>query len=404
MRKSRKFIIILCILSLILSIVGCDNNKQQEELKNNCRRILINSFESTQDMDTSLVKGVLGKVSINKEPQFIKEGQGSAKVTVIHDPYVENTPVLFQSFNLIKKQVDLTDFANIGNVVMYVYNNQNTTQQITLQLCFTKGEGERINYDLKPQSWTKVVLNVEREYIPAVQEMNKKEKLCVDGLNIIFNRLHNSDAIYYIDDITLLTTEKSYQKVQMVLDENEICSFDKSWQAKTLILENSNFPIITPSVKLERKITSTNGGNSLKVYCPGGIGSSAQTFRWPGVALNTEMLKLVKWKEYNDSARICFDVFVPEEDGLDILYFSLYAGYDDEKGELLHSTRFFNAEGIRLIPGVWTHVSYSVSQINASPEATKDYNFANTKYVVFRWDEFVGSEKVVYIDNIHMEI
>jgi hypothetical protein len=64
--------------------------------------------------------------------------------------------------------------------------------------------------------------------------------------------------------------------------------------------------------------------------------------------------------------------------------------------------RYYVSDEIHLIPGKWQTFSVSVKEMNEQLKH-KDYNFATTTSIVFRWTEYTTSSRVVYFDNVRME-
>lgn len=373
--------------------------------------IKINSYESTKDLDTVLISGVLGTVTINNDGKFIKSGKGSAKITVIHDPYMTGNPLFYQSFYQQDSELDYIDFENINLVTLYIYNAQNAKRKVSVQLTYGGKTSEFLYYNLEPQKWTEIRYPVEREYIPLKADLNdtggKKGARAVKGLNISFFRDGEADNVFYVDDIVLHKTTASYQPYEMELEENEICSFDKDWQVKTVRTSgsDSNHNLRAPTVISEDEIVFGGKGKSMKVTAYAGSYNHLQepenNQRYPGIALNPDMLKLVDFANYPPEARLCFDIYNPAENGIDVIFLGLYAVYNEVMDT--HGDKFFNSWEINLPKGKWSEISYSVKNINASKTANQSKNFFKTAYIQITYGEFTGSDKVFYVDNFRME-
>lgn len=379
----KKFLMIILSCCILFSSVAC--GKSEEPTPKNSGINLVNSFETSADYDLLRLFGVLGKVEINKDKTFVKEGEASAKVTVTANPYKDGAPSIYQALNVIKKGEDYRNFSNVAAITLDVYNASETTLRIALQLSYKTGNGTRKSFSL-PKGWTTIKLDVKREYIPQYTDENNVTAPFVEGLKIIFDRLEE-DMVYYIDNLRIFTTEKSFTPITMSLKENEICSFDSEWQVE-LLEPSARLESLLPSYMQEQDITSTGTGSSIRIEAPAGSGEES----WPGIGLNTEMLKLVPWGEYSDTARLCFDVYAPIENGVDILWLSAYT----------EGARYYVSDVITVHPGRWTTFSVSVAEMNSQISSDR-YNFANTTSLVFRWLESTGLPKVVYLDNFRME-
>lgn len=386
----KKFITFLLAFCTVFGLSGCDlfSGDQTEKKKD---IVLVNGFEDVSEMDTLTNYGVLGKITLNKDSSFVKSGEGSAKVVVTADPYKVASPYIIQNFNLMKRDETYNDFSDVAFVTMQVFNPQSETLRIGVQLAYTYTNGMREYYDLAPNSWTQVKLNVVREYIPKLASMN--DMLYVEGLRITFDR-PDVDTTFYLDDLYLYKTETEYTDVVMSLKKHEICSFDSGWQVAMAVLEKGTFDLLMPTVSIESEIRSTNTGASMKIIAPAGVADYTTTLRWPGVALNEEMLKLVDWASYPDTAKLCFDVYAPLENGVDEVWLSAYSD----------SRRYYSGPAEKVIPGKWTTISYTVGEMNATYEYTEEHNFAHTTYLVVRWGEHPGEDRTLYLDNFRMEM
>ena len=388
----KKIVTFLLVLSSVFGLSSCEiiNNPSEDQNKEK-DIVLINGFEDVSEMDTLTNYGVLGKVSLNKDNAYVKSGEGSAKVVVTSNPYKVASPYLVQNFNLVKRDENYTDFSNVAFVTMEVYNPQSEPLRVGLQLAYTQTNGMREYYELAPNAWTQVKLNVVREYIPKLASMNNM--LYVSGLRVTFDR-PQEDTTFYLDDVRLYKTKTEYKDVVMSLKKNEICSFDSGWQVALSVLERGTFDLLMPTVSVESEITSNGSGSSMRIVASAGVADYTTTLRWPGVALNEEMLKLVDWASYPDTAKLCFDVYAPLENGVDEVWLSAYTD----------GHRYYSGPAEKVIPGRWTTISYTVGEMNATYEYTEDHNFAHTTYLVVRWGEHPGKDRILYLDNFRMEM
>ena len=70
-------------------------------------------------------------------------------------------------------------------------------------------------------------------------------------------------------------------------------------------------------------VTSTGTGCAIRLEAPG---STQNLESWPGFFLNREMTALVPWGDYPADARFCFDVYAPQEGGMDTIWLSMFSG------------------------------------------------------------------------------
>lgn len=386
----KKILTFLLSAFFVFGLTACGEKEEQTKTTDNSV-VLINGFEGTSEMDTLTNYGVLGKVEHNKEKAFVKSGNGSAKVTVTSDPYKAAAPYLLQSLDLQKRNENYTDFSNVAFITMQVYNPQSETLKVGVQLAYLQTSSMQQHYELAPKAWTEVKYKVTREYIPKLASLNNAPY--VSGIRLNFTR-PDTDTVFYVDDVYLYKTETDYEDVVMRLGKNEICSFDLGWQTALAKLEKNGLDILMPSVTMETEMTATGSGASMKVVAPAGLVDYKVSERWPGVGLNEDMLKLVDWASYPDTAKFCFDVYAPVTDGVDEIWVSMYAD----------GVRYFSGPAERVAPGRWSTISYTVKEINSTWEYTEERNFATTNYIAVRWGEHPGNDRVLYLDNFRMEM
>jgi hypothetical protein len=324
-------------------------------------------------------------VEKNVDENYVSSGEASAKVTVESDPYKPGAPYIEQAFELKKSGQDLRNFSSVAAISVDVYNGTGAPARVGLQLAYKYSNGTRKNFDLKT-GWNTVKLTVKREYIPQYTNTDDVTAPFVEGLKILFDRAEE-DSVYYLDNLKLYKTEKSYSPITMRLKENEICSFDSEWQVE--LLEPEGRSDLLPSYMRVSDITSTGSGSAIRVEAPG---SSSNLGSWPGFFLSRDMTALVPWAEYPDDARLCFDVYAPTENPMDTVWFSMYSG----------GTRYFVTDELAVVAGKWVTFSFSVAEMNAQMNSHR-YNVASTTGLVIRWEEKVVGTRIVYFDNFRME-
>lgn len=382
MKKTTAIVLSACSLFLLSAC----NKKTEAPVPVDTGIYRINDFETNAEFNLMRLFGVLGKVEKNTQSEYITTGTASAKVTVESNPYKAGAPYIEQTFELEKSGLDLRDFSDVASLSMDVYNATGAPSRVGLQLAYKSSNGTRKNFELKT-GWNTVRLNVKREYIPQYTNTDNVTAPFVEGIKILFDR-GQEDSVYYIDNLQLYKTEKSYTPITMSLKENEICSFDSDWQVE--LLEPEGRPELLASYMRVSDVTASGSGSSVRVEAPG---SSSDLGSWPGIFLNREMTALVPWAEYPEDARLCFDVYAPTESAMDSVWMTMYSG----------GTRYFISEELAVVPGKWVTFSFSVKEMNNGLYASEKHNVATTTGIVIRWMEKTGSPRVVYFDNFRME-
>ena len=374
----------LAACSLFL-FASCSSNETKEPTVIDTGIYTVNDFETNAEFNLIRLFGVLGKVEQNTDKQYVKSGESSAKVTVEAEPYKTGAPYILQTFELEKAGKDYRNFSKVASLSLDVYNGTGAAARVGLQLAYKYSNGTRKNFDLQ-EGWNTIRFNVKREYIPEYKNTDNITAPFVEGLKIMFDRAE-TDAVYYVDNLKLYKTEKSYSPITMSLKENEVCSFDSEWQVE--LLEPEGRQELLPSYMRVSDVTATGTGSALRLETPS---CSTDLQSWPGFYLNKEMTALVPWGEYPETAKFCFDVYAPTENPMDRVWLSMYSG----------GVRYFVTDELAVAAGKWVTYSFSVKEMNTQMNSER-YNVASTTGITIRWEEKVVGVRVVYFDNFRIE-
>jgi hypothetical protein len=382
MKKLFAILVSACTLFSTAVYSGCGAQEETQEKG----YAMLNDFESNDEFDLLRLFGVLGKVEKNTQAEYITSGKASAKLTVVSNPYKQQAPYMEQAFELVKKGEDYRNFTDVAAISFDVYNASQQPLSIGLQLTYEESNGMKQSYKLS-HGWTTVSFMAKREYIPKTTNTDGVTAPWVENLRIAFERMEE-DCVVYMDNVRIHKAQKSETEIRRGLKEDEICSFDREWQT-AMVTPSAEKATLLPAFMPSYDITSTGTGAALRIE------TSASEFQgdtYPGVELRKEILQTVDFKSYAEDAVLSFDVYTPEVNGVDTVWLS---GYTD-------TMRYYVSDEIHLIPGKWQTFSVSVKEMNEQLKH-KDYNFATTTSIVFRWTEYTTSSRVVYFDNVRME-
>lgn len=348
--------------------------------------VCLNEFETQKDLNTIGMQGCLGKVQINKDELYTKSGEGSAKVTVIHNPHdYRDTPLLFQDVTRLDTGEDYTDFSKISDITMWVYNANATEEQIGMQLYYAGSTSLVTWFDLEPEQWTKVRYTVSREDIPVVNFTGENSSY-VNGVNLVFARPQGTeDKVFYLDEFCLYRTAKPVVAATKTLKPGEISSFDSYWQIGELSYIAGAYAPIAEWVK---DVTVDGTGAAVKLTALPGAAAE-----WPGIRYGQAYLKQIEWTEYSGEDRIHIYIYLPKNQSLEISIGLLYGG------NVICGTQ------THLVPGEWNHFTWTVDEINEiSATKHKGYKLTSITSLDICYRPFGGKDtKTLYVDNIYME-
>lgn len=376
----------------VCSIAACDNSETAEQAADTAgylEKVVVNDFEKVSDFSPLRVDGI---IRVNREKgEEAFGGDGCAQILLKKEDQTGVQPVVWQPFDLQAKG-DYTDWSYVTKFVVNIYNAQDTAANIQMDLEFDGGSKIPSQYTLQPKQWTEIVYENYREYMPTT--------ICT-GVWFGFAGSDEHDTVFYMDDITLYKTKRGYNKVTLELDEHEICSFDKIYQTKFISPVTGGTTKASLNGVTSASAFSKDGGTSLKIEAPAGTAEFATSSIWPGVMLYSPMVEMVNWADYDENDRFCFDYYSPEENGIDYIWL---CGYNT------NSLWTIKIDQIPLKRGKWTTISYTVGELvasrsgGASFEEVRATNFDCLSQICIKWGEFVGEDRVMYLDNFRMEI
>lgn len=387
--KKLKTLLCTCLCGFTLfPLVACKNTGvvETEQKTGTLSQILLNDFETVEDFDCIHIGNRLGKVTQNKESAYVKNGTGSALLSV-QGNFRYASPYLYQPFDL-ENADDYRDFSKCVRFSCWAYNDSDEEKKVELQLDFSQGEMGTESFALKPKAWTHVVYNVQRENLPIER---------CEGIYLYFEK--NLDAFnkIYLDDLTLYRTDEGYTKNPITLDEHEICSFDKFYQHGLLTsASDSSEARYLPRMSITQDYAKKDKDFNVKCLAPAGsldVDNGSQN--WPGIEIHSSLIDAVNWELYDNADVFSFDVYVPKENGLNRIWLSFYNSQE---------IRYFVSDAIMLETGKWQTVSFSVKELNSQTENAHLYGFSDTARVVIRWGEFVGADRTIYFDNFRMNL
>lgn len=390
----KKIIALLLGICTCFGLVGCNSGEPNADKTN---KVLLNSFETREDFDTVAMYGMLGIVKMNTDETFVKEGKASAKIIVESDPFKDGSAYLRQVTDLTKKGLNYSEFNSVGYVTFDVYNAQDSDREIGVQLVYdTDNIGMQKWLTLK-SGWNSLEYPVERQYIPTSRGLGGVEERIVEGINFYFRRAKSTEPneVYYLDNLQLHKTEQAVERINKTLNPDEILSFDKKWQVGELYFGKWMALSMLPNLSIEYLSDSPDRGGVLKIQQPKGYEDARNSNNYMGIQLSEKLLESIDWSIYNEDAKLCFDAYCPEENGINVIDLELH----DNVGRKYYKTRF------NLSPGVWKTYEVTVKELNRGllDVENSENRFKYTRELMLLYGEEIAPERLLYIDNIRME-
>lgn len=169
-------------------------------------------YETQADLNTLMPYMYFGKVELEDDAKYVKEGKCSAKFTIQSDKFdgaFSNMVFIFQSLKNVSKGIDKTDAKSVKKIEFDVYNTSSETVRIGVRLVYYRryygDKRSDIKYvQLAANCWTTVSYTVDYNRVPLTLAEGGAEKYII-GVDYMFNIPSNgkTDAIYYIDNFRI---------------------------------------------------------------------------------------------------------------------------------------------------------------------------------------------------------
>ncbi len=380
--------------------------------------VRLNGYEHTKDLNSTYMYNELGKIELEtKEKEYIKSGEGSAKLTVIKDIFDASRstvyPTFSQSHNNVFRGLECKDFSKTVGVGFDIYNATGVEDKVGVQLVYYRTYHSSMStsplewISLQP-GWNTVFVDVVRENIPKTDIRNPITGFTttapfVVSTSLMFERNpeEGRDKIFYVDDFRLYKTdtEASAATEQLPVKAGELCSFDQPWQIDKLRFSASNQAY--KCMGSWTKEFSSDGNAALKLDLPASEGARHTTY----IQMYTSQYFVdCNLMDYDDNDLFRFEIYSPLEGGFNG-NIGLY---------LCVSSGFFFWENISVVPGQVTQVCYTVEELNTLGKKHSDAGVGNStapdEYNCFKNMTYLqmgvstsARATTLFIDNMRME-
>ena len=208
MRKAKRLIAgVLAGVSLLSACSFVQTSAQE----NSPSYVTLNEFDNSLYLNYFMMMNALGKVSLNTDTAYVKNGEGSAKVWVQPDPFDGylgyRTPYLAHATELKLQGLDYRDYSSVTAVEVDVFNPQDTVEEIGLWHVWstrhrTHTGTETVWTELAPNSWTTVTLPVD---LSLMELPDFCEGKYIKGVAISFKRpsADSEGKTFYLDGLRL---------------------------------------------------------------------------------------------------------------------------------------------------------------------------------------------------------
>ncbi len=301
--------IAMVLAAVCVCFTGCQ--KEQENASGNEQTTpLLQGFERMEDYlmfdyDGKSGTASFGDITANKEEKYLTEGTGSMRYEVTD---METYPDEYKSSTFLvptkNGEIDYSDFRNVKSFTVDIYNDTET--EVDLGICPANILGKTweakkrylttyTDYVLPAKAWTTITYRVDRAAIDM--------RLDVQSIGWISFRFGGVNAVVYVDNLQVQTTDEPYQATALTLDKNEVCSFDKAYQ-QLVAFHYSSPTELKLEVELNTDRRYSVSGNSLKVVIP----ANSEKSGYISMKLSDKLMAAAEIGNYDKSAKFAFDV------------------------------------------------------------------------------------------------
>lgn len=386
-------------ISCILGCIGCAGDNEGGK-KPVAGEVVISDFEKWgPDFQLIRLSSGFGRVTRNRDAQFVKSGQYSAKVEALGGYSNKYEPILTVPLVSSLFEFDYSDFRWYDEILCSVYSpEEGSVIKIGLQA------GDGVNsfggtkvlekkYTLK-QGWNELSYQINASLIALTED-----PMFINGVMFSFENANSRDLedanVMYLDDLKLMRREEVAEVEDLVkLKPYEICDFEDVWQS--YIVSWSGNSLITPELEVvgaqsnaDRLVTPTSGSNMLHVHLRAGaaVQGSLNYINIPQ-RLMQEAFKNVTEAEIA-KGYLMFDVF--NDGGAPTIF---YPQFYNSQGQLIVAYDFVSQTN------QW--VTYKVKLSDLKEKNILPADKVGTMTIPY-W-EFVGDDRDFYFDNFRIAI
>ena len=297
LRKSFAVMSLFFLLCGIFPLYSCTNAPSETE-------VLLSGFENYEEMTKMTYGGFFGRVSLNRDPAYVSEGEASAKLNPIGDTF-QTTAKPTLSVPLDGGNGNYSDLSSLKKVKIDFYNCSQREISVNYYFVFGKdGAASQKNaLVLEGNGWSRISVGFDSRISSLNFNLNEASALCFE-----FFPEGSSVSDLYLDNLRLVFGEQSEDVSSvMELDENEICSFDRLYQEFCVSISGyDDISGIEPVLSINSDPAYSKTGRSLCMLAPEGHSEMAS---WPYFEFSRKLIEKVGFSDYGDDSCFALDVY-----------------------------------------------------------------------------------------------
>ena len=226
MKKLQKiFSLLLCSMLFLFPTACKSKSDETKNAEKDSEYIQIESFDSYKTVTKMYCDGSIGDGCISKD--YVSEGEGSFKVQVATktETNKDKKRSTFFYVPLRRDAGSYIDFSMVDQLSLDVYGLEGTDLSVSISLVLRGKQvvsGPVESFEVKNGEWSTVYFNVNRMVTNALLDITKISDVRISCAGV--------NAVICVDNLQLHKTTLGYSDVEIALDKDEFCDFEKSYQ------------------------------------------------------------------------------------------------------------------------------------------------------------------------------
>ena len=375
----KKLLCIIMCAMLLFTAAACDKeNTSGGDGESHTSYSVVEGFDSYKTIDRIWFANSLASAELCKEEGLVSTGEGSLKIAV-SDPdrfEGEQHSTSFYVPTTGNAVGDFRDFSMIDQITLDVYGVEGENLTVGI-MPVKKGasvvSGPSATFDVKKGEWTTVSYTINRTAIAAAMDITTITHISLSAAGV--------DAVICIDNLRIHHAVGDYVPIEIELDENEICDFEKPYQSFAYNALMSGGVLMRTEINTD-PLYASSGARSLKVYSP-----IMEVDTWIKIELSTRVLKAREITMYPSDWYIAYDVYKPWQKSMNLTTVLRCS-----------ASNAYNNVSTSIPAGIgWHTVCISMNNVVRNMD-TIQLSWKSRSSVIGKGDE----ETVFYVDNFRM--
>lgn len=399
MKKLWSGIVLSLMIFPMLTFSACKSGTEQgEDTGETPLSMVLGDFESMSELSEHFTfENRFGRVTLTDEADYVTHGKSAAKLEVYGD-YNAAASIPTMNVNLASfSESGAFDLTRLQNFTFDLYNATGSEQYVEVALTVGSETTNYVRYTLS-EGKNKVTATYNASVLSVGYDLKQGSALIIRFPKPIPENGGLDPQLHYtfgIDHLTVNYLPEDPEPLEIVLDENEVCSFDKAYQEYVIGVGGIGpcegcMPQV--SINTDLQYCKDLEGRSLKVVLPTGV--APLNDGWPYVYIINAVWDAAGLREHAlQGYELVFDVYsdVAHHFGVEVhheTYSSVYLG-----------------KGFDTVPRSWTEVRVPLTALftyNEKGEIEKDYT-VGMETLAFSYSKFSTADKTIYFDNFRFE-